>query len=122
MAVSIFQGLNFEVCGTSPELCLIRRDFKSDVLPIYRWSGCKRPRKIQVQYITFSPSTSRKPSVALRAMEGILRTLRFTPLIFALQKKSTDSKPDGLPSVALAKDGGAKETRTLDPHTASVML
>ena len=26
------------------------------------------------------------PSVALRAMEGILRTLRFTPLIFAIKK------------------------------------
>ena len=41
---------------------------------------------------------------------------------FCKQKKSTDSKPCGLPSVALAKDGGAEETRTLDPHTASVML
>ena len=39
---------------------------------------------------------------------GILRTLRYTPLIFALQKKSTDSKPYGLPFVALAKDGGGK--------------
>ena len=55
-------------------------------------------------------------------MEGILRTLRFTSLVFASKKKSTDSKPCGLPSVALAKDGGAEETRTLDPHTASVML
>ena len=55
-------------------------------------------------------------------MEGILRTLRYTPLIFAGAKKSTDSKPYGLPSVALAKDGGEKGTRTLDPHTASVML
>ena len=41
---------------------------------------------------------------------------------FCKQKKSTDSNPYGLPSVALAKDGGAEETRTLDPHTASVML
>ena len=39
-------------------------------------------------------------------MEGILRALRYTSLIFALQKKSTDSKTNGLPSVALAKDGG----------------
>jgi hypothetical protein len=36
-------------------------------------------------------------------MEGILRS-RFAP--FCSAKKSTDSKPDGLPSVALAKDGG----------------
>ena len=43
-------------------------------------------------------------------------------LFFASKKKSTDSKPYGLPSVALAKDGGEKGTRTLDPHTASVML
>jgi len=47
-----------------------------------------------------------QPSAALRAMEGILRTLRYTPLIFALQKKSTYGIPDGLPSVASAKDGG----------------
>ena len=48
---------------------------------------------------------------------------RFVSLRLFLQaKKSTDSKPCGLPSVALAKDGGAEETRTLDPHTASVML
>ena len=39
-------------------------------------------------------------------MEDILRTLRYTPLIFAGAKKSTDSKT-GLPSVVLAKDGGA---------------
>ena len=38
---------------------------------------------------------------------GILRPLRCTPLIFASKKKSTNSKPCGLPSVALAKDGGA---------------
>jgi len=38
---------------------------------------------------------------------GILRPLRFTPLIFASKKKSTDSNPYGLPSVDLAKDGGA---------------
>ena len=43
-------------------------------------------------------------------MEGILRALRYTSLIFALQKKSTDSKTNGLPSVALAKDGGANVT------------
>ena len=43
---------------------------------------------------------------------GILRTLRYTPLIFALQKKSTDSKPYGLPSVALAKDGGGRTKLT----------
>jgi FMN-dependent NADH-azoreductase len=36
-------------------------------------------------------------------MEVILRS-RFAP--FCSAKKSTDSKPDGLPSVALAKDGG----------------
>ena len=41
-------------------------------------------------------------------MEGILRTLRFTSLVFASKKKSTDSKPYGLPSVALAKDGGGR--------------
>ena len=41
-------------------------------------------------------------------MEGILRTLRFTPLFYK-QKKSTDDNPCGLPSVALAKDGGADE-------------
>ena len=41
-------------------------------------------------------------------MEGILRALRYTSLIFALQKKSTDSKTNGLPSVALAKDGGGE--------------
>ena len=36
-------------------------------------------------------------------------------LLFLLsQKKSTDSKPCGLPSVALAKDGGRWGTRTLD--------
>ena len=34
---------------------------------------------------------------------GILRS-RFAP--FCSAKKSTDSKPNGLPSVALAKDGG----------------
>ena len=45
----------------------------------------------------------------------------FHSAYFCKQKKSTDSKT-GLPSVALAKDGGAEETRTLDPHTASVML
>ena len=50
---------------------------------------------------------------------GILRS-RFAPFLLC-KKKSTDSKT-GLPSVALAKDGGAEETRTLDPHTASVML
>ena len=37
-------------------------------------------------------------------MEDILRS-RFAP--FAAAKKTTDSNPDGLPSVALAKDGGA---------------
>ena len=36
-------------------------------------------------------------------MEGILRS-RFAP--FADAKKSTNGSPDGLPSVALAKDGG----------------
>ena len=46
-----------------------------------------------------------QPSVA-KAMEGILRTLRCTPLVFACAKKSTDGIPDGLPSVDLAKDGG----------------
>jgi len=40
---------------------------------------------------------------------GILRTLRFTPLIFASKKKSTAGNPYGLPSVALAKDGGGKK-------------
>ena len=57
-----------------------KTDFKSPVLPIYCWSGCKRLRKI------FSPGMSRKPSVALRAVEGILRTLRFTSLVFASKK------------------------------------
>ena len=47
-------------------------------------------------------------------MEDILRTLRYTPLIFAGAKKSTDSKPDGLPSVALAKDGGGETNLTYD--------
>ena len=37
-------------------------------------------------------------------MEGILRR-RFAPFADA-KKKSTNSNPDGLPSVALAKDGG----------------
>ena len=45
-------------------------------------------------------------------MEGILRALRYTSLIFALQKKSTDSKTNGLPSVALAKDGGGEGSWT----------
>jgi len=43
-------------------------------------------------------------------MEGILRTLRlygFASFLRA-QKKSTDSRPHGLPSVASAKDGGAE--------------
>ena len=43
---------------------------------------------------------------------GILRTLRFTSLVFASKKKSTDSKPYGLPSVALAKDGGVWMLKT----------
>ena len=75
---------------------------------------------------------SRKPSVArassfvenyggLQWRASFARSVALR-LFFALQKKSTDSKPDGLPSVALAKDGGEKGTRTLDPHTASVML
>ncbi|MBR2358163.1 MAG: hypothetical protein IKA65_09105, partial [Lentisphaeria bacterium] len=50
------------------------------------------------------------PSVALRAMEGIFRALRSTPLVFAGAKKSADSKPYGLPSAALAKDGGSRRT------------
>ena len=39
-------------------------------------------------------------------------------LLFLLsQKKSTDSKPCGLPSVALAKDGGGKTNLTYDIST-----
>ena len=53
---------------------------------------------------------------------GILRTLRFTPLIFCKQKKSTNSKPDGLPSVALAKDGGRSRTRIYDLYDVNVAL
>ena len=53
---------------------------------------------------------------------GILRTLRYTPLIFALQKKSTYGIPDGLPSVALAKDGGRSRTRIYDLHDVNVAL
>ena len=34
--------------------------------------------------------------------------------LFLQAKKSTNSKPDGLPSVALAKDGGRYVTRTRD--------
>ena len=46
-----------------------------------------------------------QPSAALRAMEGILRTLRCTPLVFACaKKKSTHGIPDGLPSVAYDED------------------
>ena len=52
---------------------------------------------------------------------GILRTLRFTPLIFASKKKSTDSKT-GLPSVALAKDGGRSRTRIYDLYDVNVAL
>ena len=33
MAVLILHGLNFEVCGTSPALCLARRCFRSSVKP-----------------------------------------------------------------------------------------
>ena len=40
-----------------------------------------------------------------------------TPLIFASKKKTTDSKPDGLPSVALAKDGGGRTNLTYDIST-----
>ena len=39
-------------------------------------------------------------------MKGLLRALRFTAFFFACTKKSTDSNQNGLPSVALAKDGG----------------
>ena len=63
--------------------------------------------------------SSVQPSVALRAMEGILRALR---AFFADAKKSTDGKPDGLPSVASAKDGGAEGSRTLDLYDANVSL
>ena len=41
---------------------------------------------------------------------------------FCKQKKSTDSKPDGLPSVALAKDGGRNRTRICDLHDVNVAL
>ncbi len=34
------------------------------------------------------PSAAAQPSAALRAMEGILRTLRCTPLFFACAKKN----------------------------------
>jgi len=50
-------------------------------------------------------------------MEGILRTLRYTPLFLLAQKKSTYGIPDGLPSVALAKDGGGKTNLTYDIST-----
>ena len=62
-----------------------------------------------------------QPSAALRAMEGILRTLRCTPLIFAKAKKSTKGK-SGLPSVALAKDGGRSRTRIYDLYDVNVAL
>ena len=49
---------------------------------------------------------SHLPSAA-EALEGIFRTLRYTPLHFCLRKKkTTHGIPHGLPSVALAKDGG----------------
>ena len=62
-----------------------------------------------------------QPSAA-KAMEGILRPLRFTALYFCRQKKSTHGIPDGLPSVALAKDGGRNRTRIYDLHDVNVAL
>ena len=62
-----------------------------------------------------------QPSAA-KAMEGILRTLRCTPLYFCRQKKSTHGNPCGLPSVALAKDGGRNRTRIYDLHDVNVAL
>ena len=44
-------------------------------------------------------------------MEGILRSRSF----FCSAKKTTNSNPDGLPSVALAKDGGGGGSRTRVP-------
>ena len=64
-----------------------------------------------------------KPSAALRAMEGILRFAPFHSAFFLLaQKKSTHGIPDGLPSVALAKDGGRSRTRIYDLHDVNVAL
>ena len=81
--------------------------------------------------MSFCHKPTKRPFSPILCCSALRRALRYgghpshAPLhsaYFALQKKSTDSKPYGLPSVALAKDGGAEETRTLDPHTASVML
>ena len=67
--------------------------------------------------MAFLPLCAVQPSVALRAMEGILRTLRLRLRLFLQAKKSTDSKPCGLPSVALAKDGGGRTNLTYDIST-----
>ena len=53
-------------------------------------------------------STPRHPSPSLRSL-------------FCRQKKSTNGKT-GLPSVALAKDGGRLGTRTPDIHGVNVTL
>ena len=37
IAVSTRHGLNFDVCGTSPELCLTERACKSSVTPVWKW-------------------------------------------------------------------------------------
>ena len=74
---------------------------------------------------TVQPSAA-KASSSAKAIEdkfpGILRTLRFTALYFCRQKKSTDGNPCGLPSVALAKDGGRNRTRIYDLHDVNVAL
>ena len=97
---------------------------KQRVLQFKNLSGC---RKFQAQrrYEFLSQNVEeaifcRLPSVA-KAMEGILRPLRCTPLIFASKKKSTDGIPDGLPSVALAKDGGGRTNLTYDISTLTMV-
>ena len=80
---SIFQG-RIQMCAELLRHCVLRR---------------------------YPPSVAQGSSSA-KAMEdkftGILRQLHCTTLIFASKKKSTDGIPDGLPSVALAKDGGGR--------------
>ena len=89
---------------------------KNQVKICYRYNAVPAGKDcVKCKYRTFDFSNSLPLALRRQGFGGHPSPAPLHSAYFCKQKKSTDSNPYGLPSVALAKDGGGGGSRTRVP-------